>query len=40
LKTLNETFTALKLEKHPDKTFIGRTRRVSISSDTISVDLA
>jgi RNA-directed DNA polymerase len=24
VKTLNETFTALKLEKHPDKTFIGR----------------
>ncbi len=24
VKTLNETFTALKLEKHPNKTFIGR----------------
>ncbi len=24
VKTLNEIFTALKLEKHPDKTFIGR----------------
>lgn len=24
VKTLNETFTALKLKKHPDKTFIGR----------------
>ena len=24
MKALNETFTALKLAKHPDKTFIGR----------------
>lgn len=24
VKTLNETFMALKLEKHPDKTFIGK----------------
>jgi hypothetical protein len=24
VKRLNQTFTELKLEKHPDKTFIGR----------------
>ena len=27
VKMLNETFTVLKLEKHPDKTFIGKTDR-------------
>ena len=27
MKTLNEIFNTLKLEKHPDKTFIGRIER-------------
>jgi len=36
IKVLNQTFSELRLEKHPDKTFIGRKENVLIFCDITS----